>query len=133
MIYQKVREFIQQKKGILILVGAAIMAGVIFAQGMPSFPELMYRLLLSVPWGQRMVGQDAAQTITAVSALIELPSDEVPTLATVSDSSKLANQPLFAKAQPGDKVLLYPKAKKAYLYRPATNKLVDVASMVVEE
>jgi hypothetical protein len=133
MIYMKVKELVQQKKILVGSVFASIVVMLVLAQGLPSLPELANMVLLSTSWGQRLVGQDAAKTVEAVSQLIELPMDEVPTLATVSDSSKLANQPLFAKAQPGDKVLLYPKAKKAYLYRPVTNKLVDVASMQVEQ
>lgn len=62
-----------------------------------------------------------------VSQLIELPADEDPTIATVVDSSKLNNQPFFAKAQNGDRVVMYAKAKKAVLYRPSTNKLIEVA------
>lgn len=62
-----------------------------------------------------------------VSELIELPADEDPTIATVVDSTKLNNQPFFAKAQNGDRVVMYAKAKKAVLYRPATNKIIEVA------
>lgn len=98
---------------------------------LPPLPVMVNRVLLATPWGQRMVGQDAAATVRAVNQLIELPLEEIPTLATVSDVSKLADQPLFARAQAGDKVLLYPQAQKAYLYRPSTNKLIEVASLEV--
>lgn len=62
-----------------------------------------------------------------VGMLIELPQGETPTVATVSDKDKLKDQPFFANAQNGDKVIIYPNAKKAILYRPSINKLIDVA------
>lgn len=62
-----------------------------------------------------------------VSSIIEVPSDEEPTIATVSEASKLSNQAFFAKAQNGDKLLMYSKAKKAILYRPNTKKIIEVA------
>ena len=67
------------------------------------------------------------QIVAKVDNLIELPSDEEPTLATISDQEKLKNQSFFANAQNGDKVLIYAKAGKAILYRPSTNKIVEVA------
>lgn len=71
--------------------------------------------------------EDAKLVVQKVAALMMLPTNEDPTLATVSDSSKLKDQPFFANAVNGDRVLIYTKAKKAILYRPATNKIIDVA------
>src|SRR5437870_155565 len=56
--------------------------------------------------------------VEKVGRHVELPAGEQPTIATVSDVSKLANQTFFTGAQNGDKVLIYGKAKKAILYRP---------------
>jgi len=64
--------------------------------------------------------------IGKVGKLIDLPK-ETPTIATVSDISKLSGQEFFAKAQNGDKVIIFPKAQKAILYRPATEKIIEVA------
>lgn len=61
-----------------------------------------------------------------VSKLIDIP-DETPTIATVSDVSKLTGQEFFAKAENGDKVIIFSKAQKAILYRPSTNKIIEVA------
>lgn len=55
-----------------------------------------------------------------------LPDDDQVTLATVSDITKLAGQSFFAKAQNGDKVLIYPKSGLAILYRPSMDKIVNV-------
>jgi hypothetical protein len=73
--------------------------------------------------------KDLQQTIQAVGKLMVLPNDEVPTLATVSDPEKLKDQAFFAKAQVGDKVLIYTKAHKAILYSPSRNVIVEVSPL----
>jgi hypothetical protein len=70
-----------------------------------------------------------AKLIETVGKLITLPTGETPSVATVADKSKLSEQPLFAKAENGDKVLIYINAKKIILYRPSTNKIMEVMSI----
>lgn len=70
---------------------------------------------------------EAAGFVKKVGALIDLPQGETPTVATVTDPKKLAGQPFFANAKAGDVVLIYTKAREAYLYDPSRNKLVQVA------
>lgn len=71
--------------------------------------------------------EEIADIVSKVGAIILLPKDEDPTLATVSDKSKLSGQSFFANAENGDKVLIFTKSKKAYLFRPSINKVIDVA------
>lgn len=71
-------------------------------------------------------GEEISALTKKVGRHIELPDNEVPTVATVSDTSKLADQPFFAKAQVGDKVLIYTQAGKAILFRPGANKIIEV-------
>ncbi len=66
-----------------------------------------------------------------VSKILELP-DETPTLATVAEKEKLQEQPFFERAENGDKVLIFPNAKKAVLYRPKTGKIIEVAPFVTQ-
>ncbi len=73
--------------------------------------------------------QTTAEVIKRISRHILLPSSEQPTLATVSDASKVRNQSFFANAANGDKVLVYAQAKKAFLYRPSIDKLIEVAPL----
>jgi hypothetical protein len=73
------------------------------------------------------VADDAAMLINKVGQLMELPIGEKPTIATVSDMTKLKGQPFFDKAENSDKVLIYKLAKKAILYRPSENKIINVA------
>jgi hypothetical protein len=77
--------------------------------------------------------QEIDKIVKQVSKLIDLPQDEQPTVATVSDKEKLKDQNFFAKAENGDKVLIYPQARKAYLFRPTTKKLIEVAPLNIED
>lgn len=76
--------------------------------------------------------EEARNTISKVSRLMELPTDEEPTVATVADLEQLKNKPFFQKAKLGDKVLIYTKAKKAILYDPKSNKIIDVGPITFE-
>ena len=53
-----------------------------------------------------------------------VPNNEIPTVATVSDLAKLSDQAFFQGAAKGDKVLIYTANKRAYLYRPSTDTVV---------
>ena len=76
---------------------------------------------------QQAAKDEATKVKDLVAELADIPADETPTIATVNDASKLQGQAFFIKAQNGDKVLIFTKAKKAYLYRPSTNKIIEVA------
>lgn len=64
-----------------------------------------------------------------VGKLMLLPADEVPLIATVADPAKLQGQAFFENAKKGDKVLLYNVARKAILYDPVANKIINVAPL----
>lgn len=78
------------------------------------------------------IEEETEDLITAVGELIVLPEGEEPTIATVTDPSKLRDQVFFSNAKTGDKVLIYTKARKAILYDPKANKLLEVAPLTVE-
>ncbi len=80
---------------------------------------------------QAVAQSETNSLVSKVSQLAVLPTGESPTVYTVSDISKLKSQAFFANAQNGDKVLIYAQAKKAYLYRPGTNKLINVAPLSI--
>ncbi len=76
---------------------------------------------------EMLARQEAEALMSEVGRLILLPQDEIPTVATVSDPTVLADQPFFAKAKVGDKVLLFPQSRKAYLYDPVAKRVLEVA------
>lgn len=75
--------------------------------------------------------QEVLDLITKVSKLTILPVGESPTIATVEDTDALKDQPFFASAQKGDKVLIYAQAKKAILYSVSLNKIIDIAPLSI--
>ena len=76
---------------------------------------------------------EVKQVVALVGALMELPMDETPTVATVTDKDKLAEQPFFQKSENGDKVLIYSQSGRAILYRPSSKKIVDVTSVNIQQ
>lgn len=108
----------------LFLIIAAATGGVLFYRYQATQSELAK--LKEGPQGAAR--QEISELKTKVGALMELPNEE-PTLATVTDINKLKNQQFFAQAVNGDKVLIFPKSSKAILYRPETNKIIEVASV----
>lgn len=78
---------------------------------------------------QQAAEEEKQQVIAAVGRLMFLPEGEEPTVATVTDLAPLQNQPFFDRATLGDKVLVYTNARKAILYNPDENKIVDVTPL----
>lgn len=73
--------------------------------------------------------QQVNNLVSQVGKLVELPSGQTPTIATVTDKTKLSSQSFFKNAENGDKVLIYTQAKRAVLYRPSTNKVIEIAPL----
>ena len=106
-----------------LLIAVAVL--VVLLAGAAGYFFWQFNELKSNP--QRFVQQETEALINRVSKLIVLPENETPTIATVSDPEKLKDQPFFAKAKVGDKVLIYSGSQKAILYDPAQNIIVEVA------
>lgn len=86
---------------------------------------------------QQEAQEELDAILAEVSSLITLPEGLVPVLATVNNADSLRErQVFFENAQNGDKLLLYTAAedvadRKAYLYRPSTKQLINVAPINV--
>jgi len=87
------------------------------------------QLTTSITADKKEADKKEAQDIyKTISKFMELPKEE-PVLATVIDKTKLQDQSFFSKAQNGDKLLVFSKARKALLYRPTTSKVVEFAPL----
>jgi len=75
--------------------------------------------------------EETKKLVNTLGRLIELPKDEMPTVATISDISKLKGQTFFSSAKNGDILFAYTASMKAILYRPSTNKIINVAPITI--
>jgi hypothetical protein len=114
-------------KTILIILSAIT----ITTLGLASY--FYYQLKMTKQNPNEVSAREINDLVSKVSKLIVLPTDEAPTIATVSDPAALKEQSFFAQAEVGDKVLIYTKAKKAILYSVILNKILEVAPLNIGE
>ena len=76
---------------------------------------------------------DVASLVEKVGKLILLPQGEIPTVAAVADLTPLKEQSFFKNAKKGDIVLMYARAKKAVLYDPSANIIIEVAPITTSQ
>jgi len=107
-----------------------VLAVVVVALGVSNvYTYRKYSALQENP--QKVAQETVEKLVSEVNNIYELPTDETPTVATVTDPSKLKDQPFFAKAKEGDKVLIYTNARLAIIYDPTTKKIVQVAPVTI--
>jgi len=118
-------------KRILLGVGVLVVISVLFLAYYFYKQNKRAKLILQDP-GQ-IAKEEIASLVSKVEKLMILPTGETPTFATVTDWEKLKDEIFFKNAKKGDKVLIYTKAKKAILYRPSTNKIMEVSEIADEQ
>jgi len=100
--------------------------------GLVATTAYFYNEYQKVKKNPDLVSQEEIKSVIGdINRFMELPKDEQPTLATITDKEKLKDQDFFKNAQNGDKVLIYTKAKKAILYRPSTGKVIEFAPLIL--
>ncbi|MBI3588892.1 MAG: hypothetical protein HY093_00550 [Candidatus Liptonbacteria bacterium] len=114
---------------------AVLLGALVFSSGSALYFYNKYTNLQNgtiQPPSQASVADETKALLASVGSLIVLPKNESPTIATVADPSQLRDQPFFVNAKKGDKVLIYSTARKAILYSPTQNKIVEVAPVNFE-
>ncbi len=105
----------------LVILAAGIYGGTYLVKQKPTW--------FGLPMGTEQAQAEAEAIIIKASKLIVLPSDEAPTIATVTDVSAVKDQAFFKNAQNGDRVLIYQNAGKAILFRESENKIIEVGAV----
>lgn len=105
----------------VIVLGIGVYGGTVLAQYKPQW--------FGLSSGTQQAQAEVSALVAKVGKLITLPADETPTVATVTDASKIKDQPFFRNSENGDKVLIYQKASKAILYRESENRIIEVGSL----
>lgn len=101
-----------------------------------SIPSIYFYSKYQETKKQLVAGTDSTKDevkalVDKVGKLILLPQGETPEIAVVTDLDLLKGQPFFALAKTGDKVLVYKVAKKAILYDPIANRIVEVGPVMI--
>lgn len=107
-----------------LMVVLILLTGLLTARIVRYYPQTLGLLK-----GPEILQREEEAFIAEVGRSIALPADEKPTVATVTDPSKLGQQTFFRSAQEGDKVLIYTNAKKVVLYRPSERRVVEVGTV----
>ena len=117
----------RERFGARVFVFAALVTAVIGASGAAAYYYREYAALKKNP--QKIAQEEIQRVMATVARHLVLPKGEVPTVATVTDPEKLKDQPFFANVKIGDKILIYTNAKKAILYDPSLDRIMEVAPL----
>ncbi len=77
--------------------------------------------------------EDRAELVKKISRHMVLPANEEPTVAIINDPEQLKDQPFFANAKKGDRILIYSIAKRAILYDPEIDRILDITPLDLGE
>lgn len=122
------RKLLAWRSGLIVLA-ALLFVGVLMGGGFFAYQQRY----AAAGNSQEATGDlnDVTYVIGRVSRHMVLPSDEMPALLTVTDNAKLTSS-FLKQAKNGDKVLVYQTNKKAILYRPGTDRIIDVGPVAID-
>lgn len=119
----------EKKTSLILMISLGVMFVISIA--LAGFFFTQYQKVKNNP--EVVTKQETEALVEKISKLIDVPNDETPTVATVTDVEKLKDQPFFANAQNDDKILIYTKAKKAIIYRPKEDRLINVGPIAINQ
>lgn len=108
---------------ILLGLGTFILIALLVTGGYFSYQYWV----LQKTFGVQKASMDEVKRLTSDVGKFMLLPNEIPTIGTINDISKLKDQSFFDNAKNGDKILIYTNAKEAILYRPSAHLIIAVA------
>lgn len=89
---------------------------------------------LSTVQGQQELNKSQTeQLLSEMRSIIVLPTGEDPVVATITDVKQLDKNEFYKDAQNDDRVIVFAKAQKAYIYRPSTKTIVNVGAFQLDQ
>lgn len=114
---------------IFVVVLALAGAGFLYYQYQKTAKELK-KIKSQTQTAQDAPKPDEVKKLVAeVAKVARLPENETPSIATITDASKLKDQTFFKDAKNGDILLVFNNSGKAILYDPKEKKVVDVTTL----
>jgi hypothetical protein len=126
----------KSSKGLVILLIIAVITSIGFGWSLMKYLETKKQLAvtISAEAQQEAIKKEVAVLLAKVGKLIVLPTNEEPTVATITDAASLKKeQQFYADAVDGNKVLVYMQAKKAIIYDEQKNLIINVGPIFVSD
>jgi hypothetical protein len=115
----------------LVVVGLVIALQVVGSMYLKTRSQL--EELKTTQGQQKLSETDVAKVIEQLGKLTVLP-DEKPIVATIIDANFLATQSAFyVGAKNGDKLVVFPKAMKAFILSPEKNLIVNSGPVLLNQ
>lgn len=114
---------------IVIVILALAGAGFMYYQYQKTASELKKVKTQTAASSSTPKEDEVKKIVAEVAKLARLPENEIPSIATITDVSKLKDQPFFKDAKNGDILLVFNTSGKAVLYDPKEKKIVDVTTL----
>lgn len=116
---------ITKKKAIIVAVVVIVVVAV----------ALFFVRRQSVNWNDtKLTVAEQKILVSKIGDLMVLPDEPQPVFAVVTDAEKLrAEQPFYAAVQNGDILLVLPSSRKAIIYSPKTDKIVNAGPFIVNQ
>ncbi len=75
------------------------------------------------------LSEEEKNIVEKASQLVNMPKDEEATVATIVDKTKNQKLDFLKDAENGDKIIIFPKSGKQFLYREETNTIISTATL----
>lgn len=124
-----------KKSGLLIVLALLVVATAGFGWSYYKYRQTQKELVkISSLEGQKEIAKKEIEDLLArVRQHMVLPEGEEPVVATITDKDTLAKeQPFYSQAHNGDRVIAYMTARKAIIYDPVRDLIVNSGPIYVD-
>lgn len=132
----KVKKPRSRRKTIIIgvLIGIALFTGLFLATSGGLYLSTRHQVQqMGVAKGNSSMTPDEMKAVLQHAGKLTLLPTESPIMATIVNAKFLATQSEFYKdARDGDKLIVFPKAQKAFIYSPARDIIVNSGPMIAD-